>query len=92
MWGTQPDDESDQLLRRAVRNSLTLAAKKKLNSIAFPAISTGIFGFPVDRAAKLMLAEATAFLSGYAKPARVVFCLFDGPTLRVFQDALDLNS
>jgi len=92
MWGTQPDDESDQLLRRAVRNCLTLAAKKKLNSIAFPAISTGIFGFPVDRAATLMLAEATAYLRDYGKPERVVFCLFDDKTLRVFQQSFDLGN
>ncbi len=91
MWSTQPDAESDQLLRRAVRNSLTLAAKKKLTSIAFPAISTGIFGFPVDRAAKLMLAEATAYLRNHSKPDRVIFCLYDFPSLQAFQDALDLS-
>ena len=92
VWGQQPDAESDQLLRRAVRSSLTLAAKKKLTSIAFPAISTGIYGFPVDRAAKLMLAEATAYLRAHSKPDRVVFCLFDTPTLRVFEQALDLGN
>ena len=92
MWGQQPDAESDQLLRRAVRNSLTLASKKKLNSIAFPAISTGIFGFPVDRAAKLMLTEAVAFLRDHTMPERVVFCLFEETTLRVFQDAFDLSN
>ena len=87
MWGRQPDAESDQLLRRAVRSSLTLAAKKNLTSIAFPAISTGVFGFPVDRAAKLMLDEAAAYMWDHGKPGRVVFCLFDAPTLRVFQQA-----
>jgi len=92
MWGRLPDDESDQLLRRAVRNSLALAVKKKLNSIAFPAISTGVFGFPVDRAAKLMLDEAAAFLRDHGKPDRVIFCLYDEPTLRVFQRAFDLSS
>ena len=91
MWGRQPDAESDQLLRRAVRNSLTLASKKKLNSIAFPAVSTGIFAFPVDRAAKLMLNEATAFLKDHSKPDRVTFCLFDAPTMQVFQQAFDLS-
>ena len=92
MWGRQSDDESDRLLRRAVRNSLTLASKKKLNSIAFPAISTGIFGFPVDRAAKLMLNEATAFLKDHSKPERVIFCLYDAPTLRLFQQAFGLGN
>lgn len=88
MWGRQPDAESDRLLRRAVRNSLNLARKKKLNSIAFPAISTGIFGFPVERAAKLMLAEANAYLRDHAKLERVVFCLFDSSTLLAFQRAM----
>jgi len=92
VWGQQTDAESDQLLRRAVRNSLTLAAKKKLNSIAFPAISTGIFEFPVDRAAKLMLTEAADFLRDHAKPERVVFCLFDAKTLQTFQQAFDLGN
>jgi len=92
MWGTQPDAESDQLLRRAVRNSLLLAAKKNLNSIAFPAISTGIFGFPVDRAAKLMLTEAAAYMRDYDTPSRVVFCLFDAKTLRVFEQSFDLDN
>ena len=92
MWGRQPDAESDQLLRRAVRNSLTLASKKKLNSIAFPAVSTGIFAFPVDRAAKLMLNEATAFLKDHSKPERVIFCLYNAPTLRLFQQAFGLGN
>ncbi|MCG3147241.1 MAG: O-acetyl-ADP-ribose deacetylase [Verrucomicrobiae bacterium] len=87
MWGKQTEGESDQLLRRAVRNSLALAVKKKLNSIAFPAISTGIFAFPVERAAKLMLAEATAHLRDHSKPERVIFCLFDVATLQAFQQA-----
>ena len=92
VWGTQPDAESDRLLRRAVRNSLTLAAKNKLNSIAFPAVSTGIFAFPVDRAAKLMLNEATAFLKDHSKPERVIFCLYNAPTLRLFQQAFGLGN
>ncbi len=92
VWGQQPDAESDRLLRRAVRNSLALAVKRELTSIAFPAISTGIFGFPVDRAATLMLDEATAYLRDHGKPERVIFCLYDAPTLQVFQDALDLSN
>jgi len=87
MWKRQSDEESDELLRRTIKNSLTLAAKKKLASIAFPAISTGIFGFPVDRAARLMLDEAAAYMRNHAKPERVIFCLFDLPTLQVFQRA-----
>ena len=82
VWG---EGDEDNKLRLAIRNSLKLADQKKLNSVAFPAISTGIYHFPVERAAKLMLAEAAEYLRGATRLERVVFCLYDDGTYRVFE-------
>jgi len=81
VWG---EGDEDRKLRKSIRNSLALADEKGLKSIAFPAISTGIYGFPVERAAKVMLAEAEEYLRGPTKLDRVIFCLYDTATHRVF--------
>jgi O-acetyl-ADP-ribose deacetylase (regulator of RNase III) len=85
VWGDAAPATSDEQLRSAIRNSLALADEKGLKSIAFPAISTGIYHFPVERAAQLMLAETTDYLRGQTGLERVVFCLFDDATYRVFE-------
>ncbi len=72
---------------KAVRSSLTLAEEKRLKSIAFPAISTGIYGFPIEHAAPLMLQEAKRHLEGETGLERVLFCLFDDASYRVFESA-----
>jgi len=87
IWGDQSAEESDKLLRKSIRSSLALADEKKLKSVAFPAISTGIYRFPVERAAKLMLAEAAAHLRRNTSLERVVFCLYDAATYRAFEQA-----
>lgn len=87
IWVDHPPAEADALLRKAIRSSLALADERGLKSIAFPAISTGIYGYPVERAAKEMLDEAATYLRGKTGLERVVFCLFDEPTRRVFETA-----
>jgi len=87
IWGDQSERESDKLLRQAVRNCLALADQRALKSIAFPAISTGIYGFPIERAAPLMLTEAADYLRAGTKLERVVFCLYDEKSYRVFDRA-----
>jgi O-acetyl-ADP-ribose deacetylase len=85
MWG---DGNEDQKLEDAIVGSLRLAERLKLNSIAFPAISTGIFGFPKDRAA-LVIFDA---IQGYfaenkqSKVTLVRMTIIDEPTLNVFQE------
>lgn len=66
----------DGLLAAAYRHSLALARDNGLTSIAFPAISTGIFGFPAARAARIAVATCGEFLDANALPERVVFCCF----------------
>jgi O-acetyl-ADP-ribose deacetylase (regulator of RNase III) len=64
------------LLASAYRASLALARAHGLRSVAFPAISTGIFGFPRDEACAIAVREVTAALAAGPVPERVVFCCF----------------
>jgi len=59
------EGDEDEKLRRATLNSLKLADEYGLRSMAFPAVSTGIFGFPKDRCAKIMLSTTIEYLKGY---------------------------
>ena len=79
---------SEQNLRDSTRNSLRRAAELGIESIAFPAIGTGIAGFPMDRCAQVMLDEVRAHLGGATSLKRVEFVLFDRPALEIFEKAL----
>ena len=79
------DNDEDELLASCHRNSLELAASLGCATVAFPAISTGAYGFPVDRAARIAL-ETTADAIGDLE--RVTFVLFDRHTYDVFAAAL----
>jgi O-acetyl-ADP-ribose deacetylase (regulator of RNase III) len=82
------DDHEDEKLKDATLNSLKLADKNRLKSIAFPAISTGIFGFPKDRCATIMLSTTIAYLEGPTGLENVVYCLYDKKTLEIFESTL----
>jgi O-acetyl-ADP-ribose deacetylase (regulator of RNase III) len=71
------DSDEDALLASCYRSSLTLAREHRVASIAFPAISTGVYGFPADRAAGIAVATVIAELPGAAGMEHVVFCCFD---------------
>ncbi len=76
VWvGSQANE--DALLAACYRGSLKLAAEHGLASIAFPAISTGIYGFPAARAAKIAVQAVREGLAQYPAVKRVVFCCFD---------------
>ncbi len=71
------DKDEDDLLASCYRTALTLAATHQLGTIAFPAISTGIYGFPADRAARIAVGTVSGDLTGAARGiTRVVFCCF----------------
>ena len=82
------DEHEDSKLKDATLNSLKLADQKGLESITFPAISTGIYGFPKDRCATVMLSTTIAYLEGPTKLEKVEYCLYDKKTLQIFEDAL----
>jgi O-acetyl-ADP-ribose deacetylase (regulator of RNase III) len=84
----QGDEHADAKLKDATLNSLKLADQKTMMSIAFPAISIGIFGFPKDRCATIMLSTTIAYLEGPTKLENVVFCLYDNKTLKIFEHTL----
>ncbi|MDH4221818.1 MAG: macro domain-containing protein, partial [Candidatus Bathyarchaeota archaeon] len=67
------EEHEDEKLKDATLNSLILADKNNLKSIAFPAISTGIFGFPKDQCATIMLSTTIAYLEGFTKLEKVVY-------------------
>jgi O-acetyl-ADP-ribose deacetylase (regulator of RNase III) len=76
VWGGDPA-EKDEKLASCYRTALALAAEHKLGSIAFPAISTGIYRFPPDRAARVAVATVASVVAGKAQGLRrVVFCCF----------------
>jgi O-acetyl-ADP-ribose deacetylase len=78
------DPNADNLLISATRTSLEVAAQNGLKSIAFPAISTGVFGYPIDKCAHHMLSTAMAYLQGATTLETVVFCLYGQSAYQVF--------
>ncbi|HEY1504279.1 MAG TPA: O-acetyl-ADP-ribose deacetylase [Stellaceae bacterium] len=78
----------DALLARCYRASFALAIEYHLDSIAFPAISTGIYGFPRERAAKIAVAETREALAAAVAIKRVIFACFDRENLMLYQREL----
>jgi len=83
------EGNEDRKLKDATLNSLKLADEHHLKSIAFPAISTGIFGFPMDRCAKIMLSTTIDYLNGDTGLERVIFCLFGSEAYQIFTKELE---
>jgi len=87
VWGGGERGE-DRLLAACYRNALGLALEHGLASIAYPAISTGAYGFPPDRAALIALRTVLATLKDNETIERVVFCCFGADSLGHHHDAL----
>ena len=84
------EGDEEKKLAGATRCSLEVADRHKLKSIAFPAISTGIFGYPLDACARVMLETTIDYLgSGEHTLEEVVFCLYDDHALAEFERALE---
>ena len=82
------EDHDDEKLKNATLNSLILADKTGLKSIAFPAISTGIFRFPKERCATIMLSTTRAYIEGYTHLEKVIYCLYNRDTYEIFKNNL----
>ena len=78
----------ESLLSEAYRNSLAQAVKHGLRSVAFPNISTGIYGYPKKKAAETAIRTVKDFLAEYDKVDKVVFVCFDDESYRIYQDLL----
>lgn len=84
----QGEGNEEEKLKNATLSSLKVAEENNLKSITFPAISTGVYGFPLDACARIMLTTVKEYLSGPTKIERVVFALFDDKSLKAFKDQL----
>ncbi|HAM53299.1 MAG TPA: macrodomain protein [Nitrospiraceae bacterium] len=80
------EGDEDNKLKSAVVNSLKLASGKALKSISLPAISSGIFGFPKDRCAAILVGEAVQYLKANPKTSLelIEFCTYDDLTMGYF--------
>ncbi len=87
VWNAGTLDEDD-LLASCYRRSMELCGKHELTSVAFPAISTGIFRFPADRAADIAVRATIDGLSAAPSIAQVVFCCFSEPSAQLHTEAL----
>lgn len=87
VWGGGKSGEAE-LLAGVHRRSLELAVEHRCRSIAFPAISTGVYGYPLDGAAHVALQTVIDFLQQHGQPELVRFVLFGQPAWQAFETAL----
>ena len=82
------DANEDGLLARCYRRSLEVAVEQGVATVAFPAISTGVYAFPPERAAGIAVRTAAAFLEGDRAIGQVVFCCFAEPSAELHRAAM----
>jgi O-acetyl-ADP-ribose deacetylase len=87
VWSRKREEECDRLLASCYRASLALAAQHGITSIAFPSISTGVYAFPADRAARIAVGTVMAELEAASGVRHVVFCCFSRDAARHHEDA-----
>jgi O-acetyl-ADP-ribose deacetylase (regulator of RNase III) len=78
----------DELLASCYSNSLAIAAANGIHSIAFPAISTGIYGYPLERASRIAIAAVREGLVRHLQIARVIFCCFGAEPAALYRRLL----
>ena len=84
------EGDEDEKLRNATINSLKLMDDKRLKTITFPAISTGIFGYPIDKCAKIMLTTTKEYITSNTQITEVIFCLYSKKDYEIFEKELKL--
>jgi O-acetyl-ADP-ribose deacetylase (regulator of RNase III) len=89
VWYGGKNDEDD-LLTNCYHNSLKLAVENGIKIIAFPAISTGVYRFPLERATKIAVNETNKFLKKYKQIEKVIFVCFDDETYQVYKQTFKL--
>ena len=82
------NDGEDELLASCYRRALELAQANGLASLAFPAISTGVYRFPADRAAGIAVATVAEALAAAPSVTSVIFCCFSRDSARLHEEAL----
>ncbi len=87
VWRGGGNGEPERLAS-CYRTSLALAAQNAIESIAFPAISCGVYGYPIDRAVAIAVREVRHWLDGGATPSRIVFCCFGADLAAAYRSEL----
>lgn len=83
------EGEEDQKLKNATLNSLKLMDKHNLHTIAFPAISTGVFGYPIEKCANIMISTTKDYLKKETHVKEVIFCLYTSSDYEIFEKELN---
>jgi O-acetyl-ADP-ribose deacetylase (regulator of RNase III) len=83
------NNNEDELLANCYRNCLRIADNMKLRSIAFPNISTGVYGFPKERAASIAIREVRSFLNKVHRIEKIIFAIFDEENSIIYRELLD---
>jgi O-acetyl-ADP-ribose deacetylase (regulator of RNase III) len=86
------EGDEDTKLKNATLNSLILADRDGIKTLTFPAISTGIFGFPMDRCAEILLQTTIDYLNAPTQLEKVIFCLYGLGSYKIFAKQLSVNS
>ena len=84
VWQGGDEDEAD-LLASCYRQSLQLACERAMRSIAFPAISCGVYGYPIDLAVPIAVAAARAWQAAEPLPERIIFCCFGAAMVAAYR-------
>ena len=87
---TETVTKEDKLLANCYRNSLKLAVENGVKTIAFPAISTGVYRFPLERATKIVVTEVKKYLEKNKSIEKVIFVCFDEDTYKTYQNIFQL--
>ncbi len=88
VWSDHEEEENDRLLANCYRNSLQLAVDYELETLAFPNISTGVYGFPKKRAAKVAIGTVRDFLEENDSLEKIIFVCFDEENYRIYKQEL----
>jgi len=83
------EGNEDAKLKNATINSLKLMDINELKTIAFPAISTGIFGYPIEKCARIMIKTSEQYLKGDTQIEEIIFCLFSKKDYEIFEKEIE---
>lgn len=91
VWHGGSDNEA-QLLASCYRRCIELASAKDIGSLAFPSISTGVYGYPIEQAASIAITTVRAQLRAFPGIQEIIFCCFSQHDLRIYQSLLEDTS
>lgn len=82
------NNKEEEMLKNAYQNSLLLATENNIQSIAFPNISTGIYRFPKEKAARIAIDTIQEFVNESNMPSEILFCCFDSENFKMYKQLL----